>query len=365
MAIVAMVSIGEGARNKAVREIESLGTNNIYIRSKTSGNLSAKDLERIRSSCLNVEIAAGIRDIEALPKISAQDTAIQIVSCSPDLLNILGLKIVQGRFITMLDVKNRTLAAILGSSASRYFGPEGKVGGYIRIDDQYFKVAGIVARINDFGSQSTVVSRDYSNVIFLPSGISLGLHNSEENEYEPLNEIIIKIGKKEDVIASASIIKRAMQLHHKDEENYEVIIPLELLNQAKKTSRIFNIVLGSIAFISLIVGGIGIMNIMLATVTERTREIGIRRAVGASKRHIIIQFLVEAVILTSTGGVLGVIAGVLSVLIVRVSFNIEMSVTLKAVIIPLVMAFLTGIFFGIYPAKKAADLDPAQALGID
>ncbi|MBF0472112.1 MAG: ABC transporter permease [Nitrospirae bacterium] len=365
-AIVAMFSIGEGARKKAIEQIENLGTNNIYIKSQTLGILTTKDAERISKSCTSIESTATIRDIDALPKLSAKDTAIRIMSCSPNLLNIIGLKVIEGRFISEFDVKNRNLIAVIGNAASRNFGQEGKTGGYIRLEDQYFKVAGIIKRANDLGKdQSSVATRDYSNMIFLPSGTSLGLKSPEENEEEPLNEIIIKIAKKDEVIDSATIIKRSLKLSHKGMEDYEIIVPLELLNQAEKTNRIFDIVLGSIAFISLLVGGIGIMNIMLATVTERTREIGIRRAVGASKFHIITQFLIEAVILTTTGGVLGVITGVLSVVFVSVIFNFEMSVTFKAVIIPLIMAMLTGIFFGLYPAKKASDMDPAQALSVE
>jgi len=358
-----MISIGEGARKKALQQIEHLGTNNIYLKSQTSATLSTHDRDRILKNCTAVESIATIRDIQAIPKVSANNSTIKIISCSSNLSSILGLKIINGRFITMQDVKNRNLIAVLGSDTCRYFGHEGNIGGFIRIDDLYFKVVGIVSRTTG-QTQSSVVSRDYSNMIFLPSGTSLGLHNPNENLEEPLNEMIIKIINKDDVIGAATIIQRILKLARKGQEDYEIVIPLELLNQAKKTQRMFNIVLGSIAFISLVVGGIGIMNIMLATVTERTREIGIRRAVGASKFHIIIQFLVEAVILTTTGGVIGVIIGVLCVWGIKYSFNFEMDITLTAIIIPLIMAFLTGIFFGIYPAKRAADMDPADALGI-
>jgi putative ABC transport system permease protein len=158
------------------------------------------------------------------------------------------------------------------------------------------------------------------------------------------------------------MIKKIMEINHKNISDYQIVTPLELLHQSKKTNELFSLLLFGIASVSLLVGGIGIMNIMLATVSERRREIGIRRAVGAKQKHILLQFLTEASLLTFTGGIIGIVAGLITVVILRQIAPWELAITAKAIILPLIIASLTGIFFGSYPAYQAARLDPIQAL---
>jgi len=153
-----------------------------------------------------------------------------------------------------------------------------------------------------------------------------------------------------------------MEISHGGVEDFQMVVPQELLRQSQKTQRTFNIVLGSIACISLLVGGIGIMNIMLATVSERTKEIGIRRAVGAAREHIMIQFLAESVLLTFSGGIIGVVAGIAGVWLITAMAGWKTAVTIWSIILSLLMSTLVGIFFGMYPAYHAAKMDPIAAL---
>ena len=176
-----------------------------------------------------------------------------------------------------------------------------------------------------------------------------------------MNQIIVAIDHLDHVERCATAIKAMLKRFHRDED-YEVRVPLTLLNQAKATKRTFNIVLGSIAGISLLVGGIGIMNIMLASVTERTREIGVRRAIGAKKSHIIVQFLVETVVLSSLGGIIGILLGVLVPRAITFLSGMPTSVSIFSVVLSFGISASVGILFGLYPAVRAANLDPIEAL---
>jgi putative ABC transport system permease protein len=179
---------------------------------------------------------------------------------------------------------------------------------------------------------------------------------------DKLTEIVIQARRTDQVLHIARLVGRIMELAHGGAEDYQMVIPLELLHQSQRTQRTFNIVLGSIALISLLVGGIGIMNIMLATVSERTREIGIRRAVGATRKHITVQFLVESVLLTFSGGIFGVAIGIGGVWLITTLAGWQTAVTLWSIMLPLGMSIIVGIFFGLYPAYKAARMDPIAAL---
>lgn len=164
------------------------------------------------------------------------------------------------------------------------------------------------------------------------------------------------------MVHAAEIIMRTMEVAHHGVKDFQMVVPQELLKQSQKTRRMFNIILGAIAGISLLVGGIGIMNIMLATVSERMKEIGIRRAVGATRGHIIVQFLAESVILTFTGGIFGVAAGIGAVVLITTVAEWETAVTGGAILLPLIVSVLVGIFFGLYPACRAAWMNPIAAL---
>jgi putative ABC transport system permease protein len=203
-------------------------------------------------------------------------------------------------------------------------------------------------------------------MIFTPLGVegeeTGGRLFQAERMPDPLTEIVVKINGAENVFTAASIIERILQIQHGGVKDYQLVIPLELLKQSRETRRIFNVVLGAIAGISLLVGGIGIMNIMLASVSERTREIGIRRAVGARRKDIVFQFLAEAVILTFTGGVAGIVVGTADIWLIASYAGWKTAVTPFSIVLPIVMSILVGVFFGLYPAYKASLLNPIVAL---
>jgi putative ABC transport system permease protein len=177
-----------------------------------------------------------------------------------------------------------------------------------------------------------------------------------------VTEIVLQVKSTDQVAEAATIVRRLMAIAHHGVQDFQMVIPQELLKQSEKTRRMFNIILGAIAGISLLVGGIGIMNIMLATVSERTREIGIRRAVGATRAHIVLQFLAESVLLTGAGGIVGIGAGIGAVWLITVVAGWQTLLTVVAICLPLIMSVLVGMFFGLYPACRAASMDPITAL---
>jgi len=379
MAVLAMVSIGEGAKRESLRQIERLGTKNIYLkgiplteaqqvtaREKLSQGLSLHDRSRIMRGC------PGVRDVACLKELSAsmigmtRDLSHQIVACSSSYANVHNLFLSQGRFITELDVEQKNLVCVVGDSVSESLGHDGKPGGYIRIEGHLFKVVGALKRYQVKSDTTSAVSiRNYNDIVFIPLGTEGMLDQTRYFMGQPkdkLTEIVIQARRTDQVLQIARLVGRIMELTHGGAEDYQMVIPLALLHQSQKTQRTFNIVLGSIALISLLVGGVGIMNIMLATVSERTREIGIRRAVGATRKDITVQFLVESVLLTFSGGLFGIVIGIGGVWLITTLAGWQTAVTLWSIMLPLGMSIIVGIFFGFYPAYKAAKMDPIAAL---
>jgi len=374
MAFLTMISVGEGARRKIINQIEQLGTKNIYVRAVAltdeqklradehlSKGLSVYDADRIRSGCRYIRDVGYLKEV----KQSLRDSGIspQIVAISSNYAELLNLSLSQGRFIREADIRYKNLTCVAGDDVAKSLGAKGKLGSYIRIEDYLFKIVGILNRSDKEIKQSSVMSaRNHNQMIFIPAGTQQPEAQTVQKKVEAeLTEIVAQIINTEVVIRAGSIIARILEVSHKNIDDYQIVIPQELLRQAEKTQRTFNITLGAIAGISLIVGGIGIMNIMLATVTERTKEIGIRRAIGATRQDIVIQFLTESVILTFTGGIAGIGIGAVAVRIVSAFAGWDTAVTFFAIAVPLLMSVLVGIFFGLYPAFRAAKLDPVAA----
>ncbi len=380
MAVLAMLSIGEGAKREVVKQIEQLGTRNIYIkalsltenqeikaRERLSRGLSSYDMDRIRMSHPAVHDVAGLKGLTASITGMIKEVSPQIVAVSANYAYVQKLFISQGRFIADQDIKRRNMVCVLGDSVAESLGTDGIPGGYIRIENHMFKIVGILKKYDVKRDKAPVVSiRNYNEMILIPLGTDGVLGHTNTNKgmipKTELTEIVVQIEKAEHVIKTADVIKRIMEISHGGVEDYQIVIPQALLRQSQKTQRTFNFVLGSIAGISLLVGGIGIMNIMLATVSERTREIGIRRAVGATQGHIIIQFLTESVILTFVGGIVGIAAGLGGVWFITILAGWKTAVTFWSIILSVFMSIIVGIFFGLYPAYQAARMDPIAAL---
>ena len=298
----------------------------------------------------------------------------QIIGTLPTYTEIVGLDILRGRFLTETDQINHDNVCVLTAGlAQRLFAYQDPLSESIKINSFYYRVVGLV-REKNMPEQRTQAGKmegePLDNNVYIPlsaTGSRFGdvivrrTAGSLEVEKVELHQITVQMQDVAAVEAADPQIKTLLSHFHR-KTDYETIVPLQLLRQAEQTKRLFNIVLGSIATISLLVGGIGIMNIMLATVTERTREIGIRRPLGAKRRHITMQFLVETVVLSVGGGLVGVVVGVIAPMVVSQLTTMKTIVTPWSVLLTFSISGAIGIIFGIYPAKAAAELDPIEAL---
>ena len=383
MAVVAMISVGQGAKMEAVRQIEQLGTQNIFIkalnlsreqtasaRERRSPGLNTTDLQRIERGCPMVSRVGCLREVSSAIVGTPTEISPEVIACSANYAELMQMHIASGRFIATGDGQRKNLVCVLGDDVARLLGGAGDSLNFIRIGDHLFKVVGLLRRVApNTGQSSVIAARNYNEMIFIPLEAAeslIGTDRSASKEAAPaanrLSEIIVQVAHGEDVIGAARLVKRIMEVAHHGAQDYQLVVPLELLDQSQKTQRIFNLVLGSIAGISLLVGGIGIMNIMLATVSERTREIGIRRSVGATRRDILLHFLAEAVILTVSGGMIGLLGGLCAVGVISRLAGWPVALSLWGLLLPLLVSLLVGVFFGLYPARKAAGVDPIVAL---
>lgn len=390
--VIAMLAIGEGASYEAQEEIKKLGSNNIIIRSlkppeeakEGSGNrggeiiygLTYEDAGRIGATIPGVAHVLPMRIIRENVRFSEFYLPCQVIGTTPSYCEIVGLEVIRGRFLCDTDERHRqNVCAITTGLASRLFPYQDPLLQSVKVDGFYYRVVGLVreGNMSEQRSQSGEMEGEpLDNNLYIPISTSRSRIGELivkrisggfgfEAERVELHQITVQMQDTEKVETADPQIKTLLNRFH-DQNDYEVIVPLQLLRQAEQTKRIFNIVLGSIAAISLLVGGIGIMNIMLATVTERTREIGVRRALGAKKQDITTQFLVETVVLSVGGGLVGVAVGVLTPFVVSHLTEMKTIVTFWSVLLAFGISGAIGIAFGIYPASAAAELDPIEAL---
>lgn len=390
--VIAMLAIGEGASYEAQEEIKKLGSNNIILRSlkppeevkEGSGNrggeliygLTYEDAARIRATIPGVSRVLPMRILRENVRFSEFYLPCQVIGTTPAYPQIVGLDVVRGRFLCNIDNRHRqNVCAITTGLASRLFPYQDPLSQSVKVDGFYYRVIGLVREGNMIEQRSQsgeMEGEPLDNNLYIPISTSRSRIGEMiikrvtggfgfEAERVELHQITVQMEDTEKVETADPQIKTLLNRFH-DQNDYEVIVPLQLLRQAEQTKRIFNIVLGSIAAISLLVGGIGIMNIMLATVTERTREIGVRRALGAKKQDITTQFLVETIVLSVGGGLVGVALGVLTPFVVSHLTEMKTIVTFWSVLLAFGISGAVGIAFGIYPASAAAELDPIEAL---
>lgn len=292
------------------------------------------------------------------------------MACSANYARILGLGMRQGRFIKQMDIDRGDKVCVLGGTLADKMPEGGRIGSHLRIGGHVFTVVGRLGHTPWDPDVDAVVSRRNANEqLFIPLGLERLFPESpgaSRGAYRPdagsLTELVVRVESEADVPASAAIIRRILEVAHNGADNREILVPSELLAQTRKTRRTFNMVLFAVAGISLLVGGIGVMNVMLASVSERTREIGIRRAVGASRGDIVAQFLMESVLMTFIGGVIGVLLGVGLVGLISLAATWEMVINAWAVLLPLGLSVGVGLFFGLFPAVQAARMEPMAAL---
>jgi len=380
MAVLAMISIGEGAKREVLEGIRKLGTHLIYIRSATPASnnenpaisgkalgLTHYDRDRIKAGCPDITAVAGFQEFSADVFSAYNPVAATVMASSADLADILGLPIHQGRFLKQTDLDAGAKVCVMGKEiADQVLGRE-DFDKRLRIGGHLFTVVGILGETTWRPDNSAVIAtRNYNQMVFIPLGLERLFRTAQTTFNGPdasgLTELIVKIGDHGDISASAAIIERILEASHNGASDYEMIVPRQLLIEAQKAQRTFNWMLAAVAGISLLVGGIGVMNIMLASVSERTREIGIRRAVGATRPDIVVQFLFESVIMTFMGGIIGVILGGSVVYLVSFAASWQLAINARALAVPLGLAIGVGLFFGIFPAVKAARMEPINAL---
>ena len=386
---ITMLAVAEGAKRDALARIEELGTTNIYVHSRNpeAQGGGQDDEETSTSERRQVVARYGItfRDAEVLRSVLPRVRTIaevavreadvatrgglfpscQIIGVTPEYAKVQSVQVQRGRFISDADLYRSAAVVVLESqTARRIFGPADPIGKLLRFAGTAWYVVG-VAKVVERGTESSGGWRLYVPLSAVrtrmgPFILRMGPGRDERLSVD-LDRMIIRCRSVADVTPVAQVVRAVLQRAH-TKPDYEVTVPLELMEQVRSQRLIWDIVLASIAVVSLLVGGIGIMNIMLATVTERTVEIGVRRAVGAKRRHILVQFLIESVTLSTTGGFLGVAAGLLAPVVVRHLSGISTAVTPEGVLLAFLLSVAVGVVFGVYPARRAASMHPAEAL---
>jgi len=375
-AVISMLSIGEGAKRAAIEQIKLLGTNNIRVNhlkltgeqaelaeKSFSKGLSYEDGQLLRANLPNLSGVAPLKFVETGVMYGNKESSGRVIGTDDSYVRVANFHPSEGRFITQLDVQESKRVCVIGAEVRKeLFGYRNPVGRRIKIGDTWFTVLGVMEpKTIREGKTSVIKLRDINKDVYIPITTALKRFTDEDRS-NFVEEIAIQVKDEDQVITTSEIVKRLLQRTHHGVNDYEIIIPAELLAQSQRTQRVFNIVMGSIAAISLLVGGIGIMNIMLASVTERTKEIGIRRAMGATERDILGQFLNETVLISVSGGTIGIILGAVMAKGINLFAGWDTVISLFSIVISFGISALVGIVFGLYPARKAAQMDPIAAL---
>jgi putative ABC transport system permease protein len=389
--VIAMLAIAEGASLEAQRQIADLGATNIIIQSKKPSadvnpskqqdtqsyifrfGVTYADYDRIATTIPTVVAVTPLREYRKKVRHIEQEIEARIVGVNPDFTKLTGQTMAQGRFLSDTDLFYRANVCVLGAQSAEKLFPYGDpVGKTIRIaEEHYFEVVGVTShKASSAGTGSSLAAQDFNRDVYIPLTTDRArfgeiIENDKQGTFTAerieLSQITVTVDSMENVKRTAEALESLLHQFH-PKEDYGITVPLELLEKAEATQRIFNLVLGSIASISLLVGGIGIMNIMLATVSERTREIGIRRAIGARRRDIIEQFLIETTVMSSTGGLAGVLLGLAVPPIVSHISGMPAVIRPWSPVLAFLIAVSVGVIFGVYPARRAAMLDPVEAL---
>jgi putative ABC transport system permease protein len=378
-AVVAMLSIGAGARQKVMALIEQMGVHNLIVEAKETTELQAHQKVRKISPGLTLQDYRIIRDdvegiVDATPRKrltpqkilpkSQRDMPV-VFGVNPTYQRIAGLTVLSGVFFSQSEDDQGAPVCVLGAAARwNLFGAANPIGQYVKVNEQWLSVIGVVGPLlSSQGDSSSSSSSDVNNNIYIPlKSFMLRLEDSYSDVRDEIDGIYLAMNDKSNISEAAQVTRAVLDSSHRGADDYSVIVPAELLAQQKRTEQMFNTVMVAIASISLLVGGIGIMNIMLASILERTREIGLRRAVGARQSDIIRQFVVEAMMISFVGGTIGVIFGFFISRVIAWLAGWSTIVTFSSIALAFLVSISVGLVFGIYPATKAARLDPVEAI---
>jgi putative ABC transport system permease protein len=390
-AVIAMLAVSEGASFEAQQQFRDLGATNILLKSVKPAEveesssrgfgppqavvygLTQADIETIRDTIPGVSNVISSRIVKKNVWNLGLSMNTDVVGTAVDYPSSRNYNLRAGRFFSETELRDHANVVVLSDEvANELFPIDNPLAKSIKIDSDYYNVVGIMEAegFSNLGQNQAGSSNSAPSRIFIPFTASKSRFGETttrqtaggmESETVELHEAIIQVNNQETVIEVGEIIDQILQRRHKDVD-YSIEVPLALLRQAEASALRDQIVAGAIAGISLLVGGIGIMNIMLASVTERTREIGIRRALGAKKKDIIAQFLIEAVILSGVGGLIGVVLGIIIPFVISTFWGMTTIVTPIAPILAFSISAMIGVIFGIYPSMRAADMDPVEAL---
>jgi putative ABC transport system permease protein len=378
-AVVSMLSIGAGARQRVMAFIEQMGVRNLIVEAKETTEWQAHQKIRRISPGLTLQDYRVIGDdvdgivastprkrfspTKTIPK-SQQDVP-SVYGVKPIYKDIAGLHLLEGRFFDPGEESRADPVCVLGAGArSNLFGVSDPIDQYVKVDEQWFRVIGVAGpQLSAQTESAGFPSQDLNNVIYAPlNAVVLRLENTYSDLRDDIDGIYLNLHEKTDMSVAAQVVRAVLGSSHHGAADYSVIVPAELLAEQKRTERLFNAVMVAIASISLLVGGIGIMNIMLASILERTREIGLRRAVGARQSDVVRQFVVEAVMISFVGGSFGIVFGFVMSRLIAWLAGWSTIVTATSILLAFLVSITVGLVFGIYPAVKAARLDPVEAI---
>lgn len=392
--VISMLSIGEGARQETLEQIELLGSNNIIVKYKAievsenslnsfSPGLNMNDLYAIEKISPFIQSLTPQRNSKEKIIYKSNILEANIIGTTEDYSETFNSKLNTGRFFNKKHMEQYSNVCIIGAGISKkLFKYKNPVNEKIKIGNLWFTIIGVLeAKKSITGNSSETSFRDFNQDVYIPlTTMSYKMDKYIEPsqrkrvswrdrgkianaiDRKSLDQLTIKVTGDDKIVEVAAIIKRILVRKHYGVTDYRIIIPEEIMAQKQKTQTIFNIVMGAIAGISLLVGGIGIMNIMLANIMERTREIGIRRAVGATRQNVLNQFIFEALTISFIGGLLGILTGYILTSIISNYAEWRTIITPSSIILAFSVSVMVGFVFGSYPAKKAAEKDPIDAL---
>ena len=410
-AVITMLAIGKGAQQEILEQIKMVGVNNIIVtpiieadgggddsggesqKKKFSPGLTLKDVDAIKEVIPTVNTASAEITLNAYVIKEGKRASAKLLGVSTAYFDIFNLPLQEGTFFNDYQEENGIPVCVIGANIkNKFFSKENPIGKYIKFDKVWLKVVGVLEKndvsltrfenigvnvMNDniyvpvktmllrYQNRSLVGSRIKGSTGVIRRGhmmASFSSTNDSESNYNQLDRIIVQVNESNELSPSTDLLARLLLRRHQEVKDFEITVPELLLKQEQRTKDIFNIVLGAIASISLLVGGIGIMNIMYATVMERIKEIGTRLAIGAQKKDIVVQFLAEAVLISVIGGVIGVIIGITASWLVNRFADIATIVTPMSVILSFAVSASVGVIFGYSPAKRASERDPIESL---
>ena len=378
-AVLSMLSIGAGAQQQVMAFIEDLGVRNLIVEAKEttdrqvwakvrqqSPGLSFRDVRAMQASVAGVDALSPRKRFtptKLVPK-SQGDTPV-VYGIDPNYLSIGGLRVTGGRFFTAEEAAHADAMCVLGEAARlNLFGVDDPIGRYVKVNEQWFHIVGLAGpQAVAQGDVAGVPAQDRNNVIYVPTAAAiLRLEDNNSSIRDEIDGVYIRVKPDADVTAAAATVRGILSASHRGADDYALVVPAELLAEQQRTKRIFDIVMVALASISLLVGGIGIMNIMLASVLERTREIGIRRAIGARRTDIVRQFVMETTLIAVAGGTVGLLVGASLSRAIASFAGWSTIISSGSLALAFSVSVLIGLVSGVYPAMKASRLDPVEAL---